>query len=126
MRRLILSMSLGMAFLVACAKDPVPVARELIRKNDYLGAITLLEEAEPNRPEDRALHYQLFVLYRYLGAQGEASKQDLYAAKAIRMYDWICKVEKIDVDYGNLEESLRRAPASRPRYEEARRPVYVR
>lgn len=125
MRKTALAAALAALAFCACAKDPLPPARELIRNGDHAGAIALLEDARSKRPEDKAVRYQLFALYRYMMVQGPAAGQEAFAAKAVSEYDWICKSEGISPEYSAQEESLRKGPASNKRYEEARRPIYV-
>lgn len=125
MRSVLISLVLG-AFLAlaACGRDRTQAAVGLVGAGDYNAALASLEAARGEAPDDLAVRYLLFVIYKHLAIHGAAADQAGYQDKAIVEYDVIVKAEGIPPDYREMEKSLKAKPESARRLAQARRPVY--
>lgn len=85
-----------------------------------------LQDAESKNPENRAVHYLLFVLDQFMVSQGDPVQHDSYLKSSISEYDWISKDAGIDPDYRNMEDSIKAKDASRAAYESAYAVVFSR
>jgi hypothetical protein len=98
-------------------------ANDLLKKGDLNGAVAALKELQVKKPELKATHYDLFVIYRFQATQAGAKADDLTRA-AIDEFTWICKNEGLGADYQHMEETLQGADKSKAAYAAAYALVY--
>jgi hypothetical protein len=111
---------LALLFLTSCASDPMLEIRAKLKSKDFTAAKSLMEAAIQKVPEKPEPHYGLFILYQYLMVNGDPE-----AIKgAVREYEWIAKAENLNIDYTNMEASIRQGAKSRIFYKEAREAMY--
>lgn len=118
--------ALLVGLLSGCAKKPEDQAADLLKSGDRGQAMQFLQDAESKNPENRAVHYLLFVLDQFMVSQGDPVQHDSYLKSSISEYDWISKDAGIDPDYRNMEDSIKAKDASRAAYESAYAVVFSR
>ena len=119
-------MLLALAAAFGCGKAASQAADGLLKGGDRLGALKLLEEGRAKNPGALPTRYRLFVLYRYLAAQGDPAGHDAYINSAIGEYEAIAKAEGVTPDYRDMEGSLKGREATRAAYDAAYAAVYAR
>jgi len=112
--------------LAACGGGPSQAGIEKLRQGDRLGALAELEAARAKHPDERLLHYQLFVLYRYLQDQGDPAKAEQFQKAAFDEYLWITRAEGMAADFKDMEGTLKAGPKSQADFQAAYANVYGR
>lgn len=113
-------------WLWGCGKSPELAAGELLKAGDRDKAIEVLQAGELKKPDNKSIHYLLFILDEYLVSQGDPAKHDAYLHSAIDEYSWIAKDAGIEPDYRDMEGSIKSKDASRADYESAYNIAYAR
>ena len=115
-----------LGLLSGCAKKPEDQATDLLKAGNRDQAMQFLQGAEAKNPDNRAVHYLLFVLDQFMVSQGDPVQHDNFLKSSISEYDWISKDAGIDPDYRNMEDSIKAKDASRTAYENAYAAVFSR